>query len=192
MSIIVVVRKNGRAVIAADSAQSDDDLVLRSEYVRNFTKLLKSGDTWLGLAGWSAAQDIVESALARDDLELDFSSRRAIFESSRKLHELMKNEYFIDTQEEKEQPVESSQVSALLANRNGIFELESYRSVAEYERYWALGSGKKLALGAMHALYKTEADAETIALAGLRAACAFDDGCALPAETRVIELGEDG
>jgi ATP-dependent protease HslVU (ClpYQ) peptidase subunit len=119
---------------------------------------------------------------------LDFTSRGAIFDTARKLHEIMKTDYFMDPQEDKEQPVESSQISALIANAHGIFELESYRSVAEYTRYWAIGSGKKLAIGAMHALYSLHDDPVRIAEAALRAACQFDDGCSLPFETRAIPL----
>ena len=122
------------------------------------------------------------------NVELDFSSREAVFETARKLHEIMKSEYFMDPQEEKEQPVESSQISALIAGPSGIFELESYRSVAQYTRFWAIGSGKKLAIGAMHAVYDRFDDAQQIAEAGLRAACEFDDGCSAPFETRSVAL----
>ncbi len=190
MSIIVVVRRAGQVVIGADTAESDDDLVIGADYVVNPSKLLQAGETWIGLAGWSASQTILESILRRGDVELSFRDRAAIFESARKLHEVMKSDYFIDTQEDKEQPVESSQISALIANRYGIFELESYRSVAEYRRYWAIGSGKKLAIGAMHAMYERSDDPVAMAEAGLRAACEFDDGCALPFETRTVRLDE--
>ena len=54
MSVIVVVQKNGRAAIGADTAESDDDLVIRAGYIVNHSKLLESGDNIIGLAGWSA------------------------------------------------------------------------------------------------------------------------------------------
>lgn len=188
MSVLVVVKKNGRAVIGADTAESSDDLMLSAEYVVNSSKLLNYGNGWLGLAGWSATQAIIESVLRRPDHDLDFGDRSAIFESARKLHGMMKNEYFVDPQEDKDQPVESSQVSALICNANGIYELESYRSVAEYQRFWAIGSGRNLAIGAMHAMWPLSRDPVAIAEAGLRAACEFDDGCALPIEIRSIDL----
>lgn len=188
MSIIVVVRKGEHAVIGADTAESDDDLIIHAEFIVNSSKLLRAGDSWLGMAGWSATQTIMESILRKQTCELDFSNRENIFESARKLHDTMKSDYFIDTQEDKEQPVESSQISALIANTHGIFELESYRSVAEYRRFWAIGSGKRLAIGAMHAMYEHSDNPVAIAEAGVRAACAFDDGCALPLETRTVRL----
>ncbi len=191
MSVIVVVRKGGTAVIGADTAECASGMLVRADYVVNHSKLLRAGDSWLGLAGWSAAQSIMESALKREDLGLAFTDRHSIFESARKLHEKLKSDYFIDTQEDKEQPVESSQVSGVIASQHGIFELESYRSVVEYARFWAIGSGDKLAIGAMHAVYDGCDDPVVIAETGLRAACAFDEGCALPFETRVVELAAD-
>lgn len=188
MSVIVVVQKNGRVAIGADTAESDDDLVIGAGYIVNHSKLLEAGDAIIGLAGWSATQNIIESVVRGGKPELDFSSREAIFETSRKLHEVMKSDYFMDPQEEKEQPVESSQISALIASPAGIFELESYRSVAQYTRYWAIGSGKKLAIGAMFAVYDLLDEPQRIAEAGLRAACEFDDGCAAPFETRGLTL----
>ena len=73
----------------------------------------------------------------------------------------------METQEDKEQPVESSQLDALIVGPAGIFEFESYRSVSEYARYWAIGSGKTLALGAMHAVYDLLGDPLDIARAGV-------------------------
>ncbi|MEM6638457.1 MAG: MFS transporter [Pseudomonadota bacterium] len=188
MSIIVAVRKGDTAVIGADTAESEDDLVIRAEYIVNHSKLVQAGDSVLGMAGWSATQHILDAVVREKKVELDFSSATSIFDSARALHEVMKSDYFMDPQEEKDQPVESSQISALIVNRNGLFELESYRSVAEYTRFWAIGSGKRLAIGAMHALYDRCDDPEDIARAGLAAACDFDDGCCAPVELKRVAL----
>jgi ATP-dependent protease HslVU (ClpYQ) peptidase subunit len=188
MSIIVAVRKGATAVIGADTAESEDDLVIHADYIVNHSKLLRAGDSVLGLAGWSATQHIIESVVRSGSLELKLGSSIEIFETARKLHEVMKTDYFMDPQEEKEQPVESSQISALIVNPSGIFELESYRSVAQYTRFWAIGSGKRLAIGAMHAAYKLLDDPYEIAEAGLRAACQFDDGCSEPLEMKSVAL----
>ncbi|MFK8014522.1 MAG: MFS transporter [Gammaproteobacteria bacterium] len=188
MSIIVAVRKGDTAVIGADTAESEDDLVISADYIVNHSKLLRAGDSVLGMAGWSATQHIIESVVRSKAVELNFSSGADIFETSRKLHEVMKSDYFMDPQEEKEQPVESSQISALIVNPSGIFELESYRSVAQYTKFWAIGSGKRLAIGAMHAAYDVLDDASAIAEAGMRAACQFDDGCSLPLEMVSVPL----
>lgn len=146
------------------------------------------GDNYLGLAGWAASQDIMESVIRHHPDKLDFSDRSKIFETMRELHSIIKSDYHIDTSEEKDQPVESSQLSMLIANPQGIFEVDSYRTVSEYERFWALGSGRTLALGAMQAVYERLDSAAEIAQAGIEAACEFDDGCGLPATTYTVGL----
>ena len=188
MSIIVVVKKNNQAIIAADTLQSDDSLLLRAHHVSNHEKIMAFGENYLGLAGWAAAQDIMESLIRHHKEKLDFGDRSKIFETMRKVHSIIKSDYHIDTAEEKDQPVESSQLSMLIANPQGIFEVDSYRTVSEYERFWALGSGRTLALGAMQALYDRLDSATEIARAGVEAACEFDDGCALPATAYTVEL----
>ena len=188
MTVIVAVRKDDRAVIAADSAQSDGSLLVPQHFYRDFSKLRGCGECWLGSAGWSATADALDS-IVRDHADaLDFSSRAATFESARRIHRLLKKGYFIETQEDKEQPVESSQIDVLILGPAGIFEFESYRSVSEYSRYWAIGSGKILALGAMHALYDRLGDPKDIACAGVEAACALDEACRLPFEYRRVRL----
>ncbi|MBT8131224.1 MAG: MFS transporter [Gammaproteobacteria bacterium] len=188
MSIIVVVRKGGQAAIAADTLQSDDSLMLRAHHVRNHKKIMQLDENYLGLAGWAASQDIMESVIRNHKAQLDFSDRSTIFETMRRLHSIIKTDYHVDTNEEKDQPVESSQLSMLVANPQGIFEVDSYRTVSEYEKFWALGSGRNIALGAMHTLYDRLDSAAEIASGGVDAACEFDDGCALPANVFTISL----
>ena len=188
MTVIVAVRKGAQAVIAADSAQTDGALVVPAHFYRSYTKLLRCGECWIGSSGWSATADALESIIGRHGGDLDFSSRTATFESARRIHRLLKDEYFVETQEDKEQPVESSQLDALILGPSGIFEFESYRSVSEYAHYWAIGSGKTLALGAMHALYPRLEDPLDIARAGMEAACELDEGCRMPMEHQRVEL----
>lgn len=188
MTVIVAVRKNERAVIAADSAQSDGALLVPRHFYLNFTKLRRCGECWLGSSGWSATADALDSIVREHGGELDFRSRAATFESARRIHRLLKEGYFVETQEDKEQPVESSQIDVLILGPAGIFEFESYRSVSEYARYWAIGSGQGLALGAMHALYDRLDDPKEIARAAVEAACALDDSCRLPLEYRRVRL----
>lgn len=191
MSVIAVARKSGEVAIAADTMQSDDGLQLHSRYIRNHEKIVRFADSYIGLAGWAAGQDIFESIVRQHPDKLDFAGRAAIFETARNLHSLMKSDYHIDTQEEKEQPVESSQLSMMIANPHGIFEIDSYRTVSEYQRFWALGSGSSLALGAMFAVYEHYQSAADIVRVGVEAACEFDDGCGLPLNLYSLSLQAD-
>ncbi|MCG6872365.1 MAG: MFS transporter [Gammaproteobacteria bacterium] len=188
MSIIVVVRKGQQAAIAADTAESDESLLIPAAWRINHTKLLRTGGTWIGVAGWAATANIMQHVVQRHRKELDFSNREAIFATALKLHRLLKDDYFVEPREDKEQPVESSQLSLLIAGPGGLFELESWRSVTEYTRFWAIGSGTRLALGAMHAVYGRLKDPRAIARAGILAACEFDDGCLPPVEVRSLRI----
>ena len=93
-----------------------------------------------------------ESLLEKHD-DLDFSTKRAIFETFRKLHPILKEQHFLNPKEEEDDPYESTQMTALIANPSGIFGVYSMREVFEYTRFWAVGSGREFALGAMHTQY---------------------------------------
>lgn len=190
MTIIAAAMKNGRCAIAADTASTDGSFTVPARHMVNHAKLFKCGDSYIGLSGWSATFDIFDSLMRNHRDELDFSSRAAIFDTATHIHKLMKEDYFIETTEDKEQPVESSQILALIANPSGIYDLESYRSVGQYARYWALGSGKPLALGAMYAVYDHYKDPKDIVRAAVEAACEFEEGCALPMQVRSFAMAK--
>ena len=75
--------------------------------------------------------------------ELKLGSRDEVFDTFLKLHPKLKERYFLNTKEHDSDPHESSQFSILIANVNGIFGVESYREVFEFERFWAIGSGRR-------------------------------------------------
>ena len=52
-----------------------------------------------------------------------------------------------------------------------------YASVTVFEQYYAVGSGAEFALGALHALYDGDLDAETLARRACAAAMAFNLFC---------------
>ena len=79
-------------------------------------------------------------------------------------------------------------MTILLANRFGIFGLDSDRAVMRYRRFTAIGSGAPYALGAMHARYEGPELAEDVALAGVEAAVEFDDGCLGPITMKRVKL----
>ena len=188
MSTLVVVKKNGYATIACDSLSTDGSITVCPENKINNHKLFKHGDSFIGLVGWSNFNDILENILKDESTELEFSNRSTIFNSLLNIHQKMKDEYFIETNEDDDQPVESSQMSGLVVSPYGIFEFDSYRGVDEYSKYWALGSGRRYALGSLHSTYDSEKTSEEIAIATVKASCSFDDGSALPVLFETIEL----
>lgn len=62
----------------------------------------------------------------------------------------------------------------------------SYREVFSFDRFWAIGSGKTFALGAMYAAYDTLGSARQLAELGIHAGAEFDKSSDLPC--RVISF----
>lgn len=197
MSTVVVAKKDGKVCIAADSLTSFGDLRLSSVYDAAHDKVLRYDENYLGIVGSAAHQLVLESVFASKKvvdkkIEIDFSSRLAIFESFLALHPLLKEKYFLNAKDEDDDPYESTQIDALIANPFGIFGVHSLREVTEYNKFWAIGSGAEYALGAMFAVYDSAASAEAIAQAGVAAGAEFNNASSMPLSSYVIDLHQPG
>lgn len=192
MSTVVVVKKAGKVCIAADSLTSFGDLKLNSMYDAAHDKILHYDANYIGIVGSAAHQLVMESIFSSkkntEKVEVDFSSRLSIFETFRALHPLLKEKYFLNSKDEDDDPYESTQIDALIANPYGIFGIHSLREVTEYKKFWAIGSGAEYALGAMFALYEKAASAEEIAHAGVAAGAEFNNASSMPLSSYVIDL----
>jgi len=187
MTTVVVVRKNDEIAIAADSLTTFGDTRLSAEHDRSFDKIVRYRDTYVGLCG-SAAHQLVFESLLKAHADLDFGSKAAIFETFRKLHPILKEQHFLNPKEEEDDPYESTQITALVASEHGIFGVYSMREVFEYTKFWAVGSGREYALGAMHAQYPRLKTAAAIAKAGIEAGATFDRNSALPMTLYTVAL----
>jgi ATP-dependent HslUV protease subunit HslV len=193
MSTVVVVKKAGKVCIAADSLTSFGDLKFNSVYDAAFDKILRFDENYIGIVGSAAHQLVMESLFAskkivEKKIDVDFSSRLSIFETFRALHPLLKQKYFLNSKDEDDDPYESTQIDALIANPFGIFGIHSLREVTEYKKFWAIGSGAEYALGAMFALYDKAASAEEIAHAGVAAGAEFNNASSMPLSSYVVDL----
>jgi ATP-dependent protease HslVU (ClpYQ) peptidase subunit len=187
MTTLVAVRKHDEICIAADSLTTFGDVRLPASFDRSYDKIVRHADTYIGLCG-SAAHQLVFESLLKHHGPHDFSGRLAIFETFRKLHPILKEQHFLNPKEEEDDPYESTQISALIANPHGIFGVYSMREVFEYARFWAVGSGKEFALGAMNALYGQADTAEAIAAAGVEAGALFDRNSSLPMTSYAMKV----
>jgi ATP-dependent protease HslVU (ClpYQ) peptidase subunit len=187
MTTIVAVRKSDEIAIAADSLTTFGDTRLSAQYDRTSDKIVHYKGTYLGLCGSAAHQLVFQNLLAKHS-DLDFSTKSAIFETFRKLHPILKEQHFLNPKEEEDDPYESTQISALVANVHGIFGVYSMREVFEYTRFWAVGSGREFALGAMHAQYARLRTATAIAKSGIEAGAAFDRNSGLPMTLYTVAL----
>ena len=188
MSTIVAVKKNGKACIAADTLTTFGEVKQSSEFDDTHDKIYSHIDNYFGIVGSAAHHIVIQSLLAKHGDNLNFSSQLEIFESFRKLHPILKDEYFLNPKDEEEDPYESSRIDTLLINPHGIFAIYALREVFEYSRFWAVGSGGDIALGAMYAIYDRLEHAEEIAKIGVEAGATFNNATALPLTSYTIDL----
>jgi ATP-dependent HslUV protease subunit HslV len=188
LTTIVVAKKNGQVAIAADSLTTFGDTRLADPYKRTHDKILRSNGSWIGVSGSSAHHLVLEAVLVEMKDEVRLGSRSEIFETFRKIHPILKERCFLNPKEEDDDPYESSQITALIANPTGIYAVYSYREVFDYDRFWAIGSGRNFALGAMYAIYDQTKSAADLARAGVKAGIEFDKSSSAPFELHAIKL----
>lgn len=190
MTIITVVQKSGEAAIAADSLISMGDVKL--EYANTGAqKIIALGDSYLAAAGHCVNNQILLSIYESEPHLFKLHSATAIFKTFTQLQKKLHSDYYatnpIDTDEE----YKPLSVTPMIVNPTGIYEVCSSRGAIRYDKFWAQGSGWQFALGAMVEAYD-ESDgcysADTIAHAGVQAACRFDKSCSLPSFTKTVKL----
>ena len=187
MTTLVVVRKGNMAAIAADSLTTFGDTRLSDSFDASSDKMVRHGDTVIALCG-SAAHQLVYENLLSTAKDLNFNSKSEIFETFRKLHAILKEQHYLNPKEEDEDAYESTHVTALIANPTGIYGIYSMREVFEFKRFWAAGSGREYALGAMNALYDQLDSTEAIARVGIEAGTTFDKNSSLPLQVVTIPM----
>lgn len=184
MTTITVVRKNNQVAIAADRLTTFGDTRLTARYEAN-AKIFKVKDTFIGIAGSSAHHHVVENALKKLDAPR-FGSKEEVFATMVALHPLLKEFFFLNPKEEDDDPYESSHYIMVMANASGIYGVYSYREVFAFDRFWAIGSGRAFALGAMYAAYDKAKTAREIAQIGVDAGCEFDKNSGGPVSLHVV------
>ena len=192
MTTLVIVKKAGQVAIAADTLVTFGDTRLSSRFEAN-SKIFRvdtpQGTSYIGMAGSVAHFPVLRKALSGigpDELKL--AGKDEIFDTFTSLHPLLKDQFFLQTKEDDNDPYESSQFSVVIANACGIFGLYSYREIFEFKEFWGIGSGRSFALGAMHACWDKAKTAREVALAGVQAGCEFDKNSALPVELYTLKL----
>jgi ATP-dependent protease HslVU (ClpYQ) peptidase subunit len=187
MTTIVIAKKDGQVAIGADTLTTFGDTRLGHPYKRAHDKILRFHGSRIAVCGSSAHHLVLENIFA-EMKELKLGSRAEIFETFRKIHPILKEKCFLNPKEEDDDPYESSQITALIANNTGIYGVYSYREVFDYDRFWAAGSGRNYALGAMHADYGRAKNAAEVARSGVAAGIEFDKSSGAPYEVHTIKL----
>jgi ATP-dependent protease HslVU (ClpYQ) peptidase subunit len=178
MTTVVVVRKDRGIAIAADTMTKWGSGKETADYVVNHGKLLQVGDTWLGLTGNATFKTILRDYFSRPKVRARFDTPLEIFRTWQSLHVALKADYNLIATGHDD-----------VANRHGIFGVVSHRTVQEFSRYYAFGSGSNYAMGALHALYDERGlNAETLARRAVETAAEFDDATGQPVESKNILL----
>jgi ATP-dependent protease HslVU (ClpYQ) peptidase subunit len=189
MTTIVVVRKNGIAAIAADTLTKWGTGKESAKYIANNDKIVRAGDSWIGAAGGATFKIIMRDYFAQPKVKARFDTTLNLFKTWQTFHAVLKDQYFLVTAGDKDDALESSRFDVLLANPYGIFGVGAHRTVQEYTKFYAIGSGTDLALGAMYGIYDDpKLSAAQIALRAVEAAAEFDDSTALPAVLQTVKL----
>lgn len=188
MSTVVAVKKNGVVAIGADTMTKFGGTKESAGFIENYSKIVKAGKNYIAYVGHASFGLILESYFSTLKSIPRLDSPQSIFKFGLPLHQALKKNYFLRPEEHKDDEFESSQFHCLIANPAGIFGFDNLRSVLEYSKFYSFGSGYRLALGAMHAIYDNVETAEDVARAGLAAAVEFDDCSGLPLELYSFKL----
>ena len=192
MTTIAVVRKNGYAAIAADTMTKWGSGKETAEYIVNHSKILRIGDTRLGITGNATFKTILNDYFSRPKTYACFDTPLEIFKTWQKLHAALKHDYYLLTSGGGEDEVlESTRVDVLIVNSRGIFGVAAHRTVQEFSKFYAFGSGGDYALGALYSIYdQPRRSAEDIARLAISAAAEFDDGTGMPVTSYAVKLKE--
>lgn len=192
MTTIAVVRKKGVVAIAGDTLTKWGPAKESAEYVVNHTKILRVGESLLAVTGNATFKHIVDDYFGSFDTPPALDSVGDIFRTWNRMHGEFKERYFLQAEEDKEDAIESTRLDVLIANPHGIFGVSGQRTVQEFSRFYAYGSGGDYALGALWSVYgREDLDAEAVARHGILAAIEFDDGTGAPVESFTIPLAAD-
>ena len=189
MTTIAVVKKNGYAAIAADTLTKWGSGKESADYVSNNDKIVQVGATFLAGSGSATFKTIMRDYFSRPRVSPRFDDPMAIFQTWQRFHVALKEKYFLVAGTDKDDSIESTRFDVLIANPHGIFGIGAHRTVQEYSKFYAIGSGTDLALGALYAAYgDPRKDALALARLAVEAAAEFDDATGLPATAHQVKL----
>lgn len=188
MTTLVVVKKGDYVCIAADSMTKYGNIKESAKYAANYEKIDQVGDSYIAITGDASFSLVARSYFAKPKAWASFHTCDEIFETIRRMHKALKEDYYLNPTAKEDDPFECSQMEALIANSYGIFGVYALRSVMDYTRFYAMGSGGSIALGAMYTCYDSMDDPEDIARVAIEAAAEFDDDTGLPMTFQKIRL----
>ena len=189
MTTVTVVKKDGRIAIAADTLTKWGGGKESAAYVENHEKIIRVGESYVAITGSATFKLILTDYFENLESPPALNSTLEIFRVWNQMHPVLKEQYFLQTGEDKEEDLESTRMDVLIANTHGIFGVAAHRTVQAFSRFYAYGSGSPYALGAMYAAFRAPSlDAEAVARLGVAAAAEFHDETGLPIQSFVMDV----
>lgn len=181
MGIVLAVKKKGIIAIVSDTMTvSGGSRKQTADHVLNSNKIVQLGSAYWGVAGHPIWPLVLTSYGKKHKIPV-LKSQEDVFQALLKLHCVLKDEYHLTPHSSDEDAIfESSGFESLIVNSYGIFKGYEFRSVQQFVKFAAIGSGSSYALGALCALYDRLDTAEEIAIAALNSVVEFDDSSGLP------------
>jgi ATP-dependent protease HslVU (ClpYQ) peptidase subunit len=184
-----VVKKGAVGAIAADTLTKWGSAKETATYITNSEKILKVGENYVAVTGNATFKMILRDYFQEGAEQIQLESPAQIFKTWNRLHSVLKERYFLLPEEDKEDALESSRMDVLILNPNGIFGVSGHRTVQEFSKFYAYGSGSDYALGALWASYdRPNLGALELVRRSIAAAAEFDDGTGLPAQAHTVRL----
>lgn len=181
MGIVLAVKKNGVICIASDSMTVvGSSTKLTGNQVTNAEKIVEWGSSYVGITDHPVWPLVLKNYITHSKQKPALKSREEIFDELLKMHQVLKDKYYLITEEDEDDGFESSRFESLIFNAHGIFKTYALRSIQHFISFAAIGSGASYALGALHALYERLDTAEEIAKAVLDVVVDFDDSSSFP------------
>ena len=135
MTTVTVVRKEGRIAIAADTLTKWGGGKESADYVANHEKIIRVGESYVAITGSATMKLILADYFAGLEVPPAFDSALEIFRVWNTLHAALKEQYFLQVGEDKEDELESSRMDVVIANRHGIFGVAAHRTVQEFSKF---------------------------------------------------------
>lgn len=189
MTTIAVVKKGAVGAIAADTLTKWGSAKETATYIANSEKILKVGENYVAVTGNATFKMILRDYFQEEAEQIQLENPAQIFKTWNRLHSVLKERYFLLPEEDKEDALESSRMDVLILNPNGIFGVSGHRTVQEFSKFYAYGSGSDYALGALWANYdRPNLGALELVRRSIAAAAEFDDGTGLPVQAHTVRL----
>ncbi len=177
MSIAVVVKKDNKIVIGADTLQCFDSNMTGEDNLDE-SKLRRIGNAMVAGAGWGLYDNILDDYL-KGKKPVKLSTKQNIFLFFKRLWPVLHEKYsFVKNQcDDADSPFGELDSSFLIATKKRIFFVSSNMCVTEFQKFYAIGAGRDYAIGAMHVLYDQKKSAEEIARLAIEAAISNNVYC---------------